>query len=253
MVLESTQATDQAKAAVKTNSRLLQEKLAEKSKQLSQLEQAKMQEEMNAAMAQLSETVGDDVPTFAEVEAKIEARYARATAAAEQQADQPRALHRGDRGSATGHRRRQGRASPTCAPNSASPELRLPDSGQHDEVVAVDDFVGDLGRQVVGAHAGDRGDHSGVDGHHAASERPTRRADDVDGVAGHERAGAATTPAGSRLRGPSVSARSAPASTSSVPSTSAAKAIHSLRAGNVRACASNVVPTATRRHRRAHR
>ena len=44
-----------------------------------------MQEEMNAVMAQLSETVGDDVPTFAEVEAKIEARYARATAAAEQQ------------------------------------------------------------------------------------------------------------------------------------------------------------------------
>jgi phage shock protein A len=85
MVLESTQATDQAKAAVKTNSRLLQEKLAERSKQLSQLEQAKMQEEMNAAMAQLSETVGDDVPTFAEVEAKIEARYARAMAAAEQQ------------------------------------------------------------------------------------------------------------------------------------------------------------------------
>ncbi len=38
-------------------------------------------------------------------------------------------------------------------------------------------------------------------------------------------------------------ARSAPASTSSVPSTSAAKAIHNLRAGNVRACASNVVPT----------
>ena len=85
MVLESTQATDQAKAAVKTNSRLLQEKLAERSKQLSQLEQAKMQEEINAVMAQLSETVGDDVPTFAEVEAKIEARYARAMAVAEQQ------------------------------------------------------------------------------------------------------------------------------------------------------------------------
>ncbi len=85
MVLASTQAADQAKAAVKTNSRLLQEKLSEKSKLLSQLEQAKMQEEMNAAMAQLSESVGDDVPTFAEVEEKIQARYARATAAAELQ------------------------------------------------------------------------------------------------------------------------------------------------------------------------
>jgi len=81
MVLEATQAADQAKAAVKTNSRLLQEKLAEKSKLLSQLEQAKMQEEMNATMTQLSETVGDDVPTYAEAEAKIEERYARATAA----------------------------------------------------------------------------------------------------------------------------------------------------------------------------
>ena len=49
MVLESTDAADQAKAAVKQNSRLLQEKIAEKSKLLSQLEQAKMQEEMNKA------------------------------------------------------------------------------------------------------------------------------------------------------------------------------------------------------------
>src|SRR6187401_1367074 len=83
MVLESTQAADQAKAAVKTNSRLLQEKLAEKSKLLSQLEQAKMQEEMNSAMNQLNETVGDDVPTLKEVEEKIQARYARAKASSE--------------------------------------------------------------------------------------------------------------------------------------------------------------------------
>ena len=50
MVLESTQASDQAKAAVQQNSRVLQQKIAEKSKLLSQLEQAKMQEEMNSAM-----------------------------------------------------------------------------------------------------------------------------------------------------------------------------------------------------------
>jgi phage shock protein A len=80
MVLESTEAADQAKAAVAQNSRLLQEKIAEKSKLLSQLEQAKMQEEMNEAMAQLSETVGDDVPTLKEVEEKIQARYAKAKA-----------------------------------------------------------------------------------------------------------------------------------------------------------------------------
>ncbi len=83
MVLESTEASDQAKAAVKQNSRLLQEKIAEKSKLLSQLDQAKMQEEMNAAMSQLTETVGADVPTLSEVQDKIQARYAKAKAAAE--------------------------------------------------------------------------------------------------------------------------------------------------------------------------
>jgi phage shock protein A len=83
MVIEATQASDQAKAAVAQNSRLLQEKLSEKSKLLSQLDQAKMQEEMNAAMAQLNETVGGDVPTLAEVQDKIQARYAKAKAAAE--------------------------------------------------------------------------------------------------------------------------------------------------------------------------
>ena len=83
MVIESTQAADQAKAAVSQNSRLLQEKLAEKNKLLSQLEQARMQEEMNSAMAQLNETVGDDVPTLKEVQEKIEARYAKGKATAE--------------------------------------------------------------------------------------------------------------------------------------------------------------------------
>jgi len=83
MVMESTQASDQAKAAVQQNSRVLQQKIAEKSKLLSQLEQAKMQEEMNSAMNQLSETVGDDVPTLKEVEEKIQARYAKAKAASE--------------------------------------------------------------------------------------------------------------------------------------------------------------------------
>ena len=82
-MLDSTKAADQAKAAVQQNSRLLQEKIAEKSKLLSQLEQAKMQEEMNKAMSQLTETVGDDVPTLNEVREKIEIRYAKASAASE--------------------------------------------------------------------------------------------------------------------------------------------------------------------------
>jgi phage shock protein A len=68
---------------VQLNSRLLQEKIAEKSKLLSQLEQAKMQEELNSAMTQLTASVGDDVPTLAEVKEKIEVRYSKAKAASE--------------------------------------------------------------------------------------------------------------------------------------------------------------------------
>ena len=83
MVMDATSAADQAKAAVNQNGRLLQQKLAEKNKLLSQLEQAKMQEQMNSAMSQLNETVGDDVPSLSEVQEKIEARYARAKAYSE--------------------------------------------------------------------------------------------------------------------------------------------------------------------------
>ena len=83
--LQSTQAADQAKAAVQQNSTLLQQKLAERQKLLSQLDQAKMQEQMNKAMSSLSETVGQDVPTLEEVRDKIEARYARALGSAEVQ------------------------------------------------------------------------------------------------------------------------------------------------------------------------
>jgi phage shock protein A len=75
---QSAQAAEQAKAAVSQNSTALQKKLAERQKLLSQLDQAKMQEQMNKAMASLSETVGEDVPTFDEIRDKIESRYAKA-------------------------------------------------------------------------------------------------------------------------------------------------------------------------------
>jgi phage shock protein A len=83
MHLQSTEAANQAKSAVQQNSSALQQKLAERQKLLSQLDQAKMQEQMNTAMASLSETVGQDVPTLNEVRDKIEARYARAKGMAE--------------------------------------------------------------------------------------------------------------------------------------------------------------------------
>ena len=78
LALQCSQASDQAKAAVQQNATALQRKLAERNKLLSQLDQAKMQEQVNKAMATLSETVGDDVPTFDEVRDKIETRYAKA-------------------------------------------------------------------------------------------------------------------------------------------------------------------------------
>jgi phage shock protein A len=85
--LQSAQAADQAKAAVSQNGNALQKKLAERQKLMSQLDQAKMQEQMNTAMASLSETVGGDVPSLAEVQNKIEARYAKAKGMAELSGD----------------------------------------------------------------------------------------------------------------------------------------------------------------------
>lgn len=83
LVLQSSQAAEQAKAAVAQNSAALQQKLAERQKLLGQLDQAKMQEQMNTAMESLSATVGEDVPTFEQVREKIEIRYAKAKGAQE--------------------------------------------------------------------------------------------------------------------------------------------------------------------------
>lgn len=85
MSLQTAEASDQAKAAVAQNSTALQKKLSERQKLLSQLDQAKMQEQMNKAMASLSQTVGQDVPSLEEVRDKIEQRYAKAVGHAELQ------------------------------------------------------------------------------------------------------------------------------------------------------------------------
>ena len=83
MLLQSTQAANQAKAAVNQNSMVMQKKLSERQKLMGQLDQAKMQEQLNRAMSSLSETVGQDVPTFDEVRDKIESRYAKALGTSE--------------------------------------------------------------------------------------------------------------------------------------------------------------------------
>jgi phage shock protein A len=80
---QASQAADQAKSAVAQNATALQAKLVERQKLLGQLDQARMQEQINQAMTSLQETVGQDVPTFDEVRTKIEARYAKAKGVAE--------------------------------------------------------------------------------------------------------------------------------------------------------------------------
>jgi phage shock protein A len=77
-LLETTQAADKAKKSVAQNSQTLQKRLTEREKLLSQLDQAKMQEQMTKAMNQLNATLGEDVPTFEEVRDKIERRLAKA-------------------------------------------------------------------------------------------------------------------------------------------------------------------------------
>ena len=73
------QASAQARAAVETNALALQKKIAERTKLLSQLDQAKMQEQLNRAMAGMTELAAPgDTPTLDEVRDKIEGRYARA-------------------------------------------------------------------------------------------------------------------------------------------------------------------------------
>jgi phage shock protein A len=77
------QAAEAAKHAVAQNSQAMQQKLAERQRLLGQLDQAKMQEQINAAMASLSETVNDETPSFDEIREKIELRYAKAQGATE--------------------------------------------------------------------------------------------------------------------------------------------------------------------------
>jgi phage shock protein A len=81
---QALQAAEQAKRAVESNAMLLQQKLAERTQLLSQLEQAKMQETVSASLRQMSElSAPGTTPSLGEVREKIEKRYANALGAAE--------------------------------------------------------------------------------------------------------------------------------------------------------------------------
>ena len=81
---QALQAAEQAKKAVEQNAMLLQQKLAERTQLLSQLEQAKMQETVSASLRQMSElSAPGTTPSLGEVREKIERRYANALGQAE--------------------------------------------------------------------------------------------------------------------------------------------------------------------------
>ncbi len=81
---QSIQAATQAKQAVERNAMMLQQKIAERTKLLSQLEQAKMQEKAAASLQQMSELAAPgNTPSLEEVRDKIERRYANALGTAE--------------------------------------------------------------------------------------------------------------------------------------------------------------------------
>ena len=81
---QALQAASQAKTAVERNAMMLQQKLAERTKLLSQLEQAKMQEQVSRSLNQMSELAAPgNVPSLDEVRDKIEKRYTTALGSAE--------------------------------------------------------------------------------------------------------------------------------------------------------------------------
>lgn len=81
---EALQAAEQAKGAVEQSRMRLQTILAERTKLLSQLEQAKMQEQVSASIRSVNELAAPgNTPNLGEVRDKIERRYANALGQAE--------------------------------------------------------------------------------------------------------------------------------------------------------------------------
>ncbi|KAB3523380.1 PspA/IM30 family protein [Corynebacterium sp. zg254] len=80
---QSLQQAAQAKQAVERNSMQLQQKAAERTKLLSQLEQAKMQEKVADSLKSMNQISGGSTPNLDQVREKIEARYANALGASE--------------------------------------------------------------------------------------------------------------------------------------------------------------------------
>ena len=127
---QALQAAEQAKKAVEQNAVVLQQKLAERTKLLSQLDQAKMQEQISASLSSMSQlNAPGTTPTLDEVREKIEKRYANALGLGCHGIEQE--LRRGPdaRGRDVNHRHgRRGAPGPTACPD-ASGTRRIVDAG----------------------------------------------------------------------------------------------------------------------------
>ena len=80
---QALQQAQQAKQAVERNAMQLQQQVAERSKLLSQLEQAKMQEKVAESLQSMNSIAGGSQPNLDQVREKIERRYANALGQAE--------------------------------------------------------------------------------------------------------------------------------------------------------------------------
>ncbi|MBG9343799.1 PspA/IM30 family protein [Corynebacterium diphtheriae] len=80
---QALQQADAAKKAVERNAMVLQQKVAERTKLLSQLEQAKMQEKVAESIQSMNSISNRDTPSLDQVREKIERRYANALGTAE--------------------------------------------------------------------------------------------------------------------------------------------------------------------------
>ncbi len=80
---QATEQADLAKSEVSRNELRLKELTAKRMELLGKLEQAKMQEQVNKTLEQISRPVADNGPSVQEIEDKINARMARASAHAE--------------------------------------------------------------------------------------------------------------------------------------------------------------------------
>ena len=134
---QALKAAEQAKQAVENNASALQTKLAERTKLLSQLEQAKMQEQVSASLNSMSSLAAPgNTPSLDEVRDKIERRYANALGSAELSQNSVGGPDAGGAEVHPGHGRRlpprpAARAAAPGTLGSAGPGDRPVDHGRH--------------------------------------------------------------------------------------------------------------------------